>query len=406
MKFFLLKRQLSNLAAKASVPKVPEVPNVVEDNTIIKPPAPLFLPINENIPESVDPEKFASYTPVDRIKAIFDKHGSKAVQLASMQRTSGALMHLIYRAKADMPILFFDTQYLHQETYDLRDEFVKRYGLRIHSVLPELTPEQQDERYGKDLWKSVEGQPKCCYMRKEKPLVDTLRKLDADCTLSGVMRTQGGARKNIQCVDHDLRLNTITYNPLFDWSNEQLHSYTKENDIPVHKLYTMGYTSIGCKPCTTPVEAGEDDRAGRWRHLRSETGQTHAYCGMNYADMKPKTDVSATAQVVNAAVKKGGYWTKKNKTSEPTTKGGYWTKRNKAAEPTTPAPSMTRPDITPTITLTPQRPDTQHEQTPTPKQPQKNFQRAFSTEATNNSEQHHQIVEPPQSPSPTPPPAY
>lgn len=356
----MLKRQLSNLAGKAnmaSAQKVTDVPGVMEDHIKV-PPAPLFLPINDRIPESVDPEKFASFNPVDRIKAIFDKHGEKAVQLASMQRTSGALMHLIHKAKVDVPILFFDTQYLHDETYELRDQFVKRYGLRIHSVKPELTPEQQDLKHGRDLWKSVDGQPKCCFMRKEKPLIDTLRQLNADCTLSGIMRTQGGARKNVQPVDHDLRLNTITYNPLFDWTNEQLHAYTNDNSIPVHKLYSQGYTSIGCKPCTTPVEAGEDDRAGRWRHLRAQTGATHAYCGMNYADMKPNANVPATA-----SAKKGGYLSKKK--SQP-------------ANPET--------THTPTITLTPHK-ATEKSQPQSTNQKPKTLQRAFSTESINRTEQ-------------------
>ena len=74
-------------------------------------PAPLHL---EPVKATVDAAKFAALSPVDRIKLIFDTHGEKAVQLASMQRTSSVLMHHIYRAQVPLPILFFDTQYLHQ----------------------------------------------------------------------------------------------------------------------------------------------------------------------------------------------------------------------------------------------------------------------------------------------------
>jgi hypothetical protein len=34
--------------------------------------------------------------------------------------------------------------------------------------------------------------------------------------------------------------------------------------VLVHPLYAKGYTSFGCAPCTRPISAGEDDRAGRW----------------------------------------------------------------------------------------------------------------------------------------------
>jgi len=236
---------------------------------------------------SVDTVKFASLSPVDRIKYIHDIHGDKAIQLASMQRTSCVLMHLIHQANAGLPILFFDTEYLHQETYDLRDEFIHRYDLDITTIKPVITPEEQENLMGKELWSTVSGQPKCCYIRKEKPLADALKSMSVEATISGMMRAQGGARAKMDCIGHDTRTNVFTYNPLFDWTNKQLHDYTKEHNVPIHELYSQNYTSIGCKPCTTPVEKGEDDRAGRWRHLRELTGASHAYCGMNQTDNAP-----------------------------------------------------------------------------------------------------------------------
>ncbi|HIC49620.1 MAG TPA: phosphoadenylyl-sulfate reductase, partial [Dehalococcoidia bacterium] len=53
-------------------------------------------------------------------------------------------------------------------------------------------------------------------------------------------------------------------NPLADWSEEQVWEYVKTNDVPTNALYKQGYTSIGCAPCTRPIEPGEDTRAGRW----------------------------------------------------------------------------------------------------------------------------------------------
>jgi phosphoadenosine phosphosulfate reductase len=53
----------------------------------------------------------------------------------------------------------------------------------------------------------------------------------------------------------------------------------------VHPLHAEGYPSIGCYPCTTPVEPGEDERAGRWRHLRVlKDDEGPAYCGINFTD--------------------------------------------------------------------------------------------------------------------------
>lgn len=235
----------------------------------------------------IPPDKFAQYSHVDRIRAAFDVHGPRVVQLASMQKSAGVVMHLIHLSKLPIPILFIDTQYLHQETIDLRDKFQHKYGLEIRTVRPELTPTQQDLIHGKDLWKTKAGQPQCCYMRKEKPFMDAMTDMKAEATLAGLMRSEGGARKDTQAVGYDPRLNHFLYHPIFDFTNARVHAYTKEHDIPVHPLYALDYMSIGCAPCTTPVKPGEDARAGRWRHLRDEKeGKGVTYCGINYSDTK------------------------------------------------------------------------------------------------------------------------
>jgi phosphoadenosine phosphosulfate reductase len=48
-----------------------------------------------------------------------------------------------------------------------------------------------------------------------------------------------------------------------------------KHDVPYNPLHDRGYTSIGDAPLTTPTQAGEDERAGRWR------GQDRAECGLH-----------------------------------------------------------------------------------------------------------------------------
>jgi phosphoadenosine phosphosulfate reductase len=46
--------------------------------------------------------------------------------------------------------------------------------------------------------------------------------------------------------------------------------------LPEHPLYSKGYKSIGCAPCTSVVAEGEDPRAGRWRGLNKKE------CGIHF----------------------------------------------------------------------------------------------------------------------------
>lgn len=233
----------------------------------------------------INKDDFVAMSPLERIRAIDEAYGPRALQLASMQKTSCMIMHMIHRIKGRTLILFVDTQYHFQETLDLRDEYINKYGLDIVTVTPELTPEQQDRHYGRELYKFVDGQPICCEERKEKPFLKVARAEGTQATIAGLLRDEGGSRKTIGPIGHDPRVDAVTFHPLFDLTHEQVDEYIKEHDLPVHALYAENYLSIGCATCTTPVRPGEDRRAGRWRHLRDEDGQKPEYCNINFSDL-------------------------------------------------------------------------------------------------------------------------
>jgi len=235
--------------------------------------------------DTITTEEFVALDALERIRAVDEVYGDKALQLASMQKPATVILHMIHRLSAKTFILFVDTQYHFKETLEIRDEYIKRFGLAIHTVFPEETPEQQFKKWGQHLYKSVDGQPECCNLRKEKPFLKRAREKDIRATLAGLMREEGGARRDVEPIGHDPRLGSATYHPLFDWTYDQVDAYIAEHDLPVHALYAKGYASIGCEPCTTPIEPGEDKRAGRWRHLRDEDGNQPEFCNINFSDL-------------------------------------------------------------------------------------------------------------------------
>jgi phosphoadenosine phosphosulfate reductase len=104
------------------------------------------------------------------------------------------------------------------------------------------------------------------------PLANALAGFDA--WISGRKRYQGGARLHLPLVEADGP--RIKINPLAHWTKEDVRAYLKTHDLPEHPLVADGFRSIGCVPCTTRVEAGDDERAGRWRGL----GKTE--CGIHF----------------------------------------------------------------------------------------------------------------------------
>jgi len=146
-------------------------------------------------------------------------------------------------------------------------------------------------RHGPNLfYGSVEARRRCCHVRKVEPLRRALSGFDA--WVSGLRRDQSPSRASTPKVEID-RSNggLVKLNPLADWTAERVRDYVDENRVPCHPLYERGYTSIGCAPCTRPVEPGEDRRAGRWWW---ESAAERKECGLHVAGQAP--DVAAAGE--------------------------------------------------------------------------------------------------------------
>lgn len=222
---------------------------------------------------------------LERIRWAVETFGSKVILLSSMQRTSLVLMHMFHALGLANEILFVDTGYHFFETLRLRDQVMRQWHLNLVTVYPELSLEAQEGRFGKKLYACTDGQPECCRLRKEEPLLRYLADKPAPVLVNGLRREEGGRRANLKPMGRDFRTKGYQLSPLFDWKSADIDAYAAEHGLPVHPLYAQSYASIGCYPCTTPIQPGEDERAGRWRHLRVLAGpEAPQYCGINFSD--------------------------------------------------------------------------------------------------------------------------
>ena len=222
---------------------------------------------------------------LDRIRWAADRFGDGVVLLSSMQKTAVVLMHLFHRLGLSNEVLFVDTGFHFFETLKMRDEYMRRYRLNVVTLYPASTTEEQETLHGGKLFATVAGQPECCRMRKEAPLLAHLETKRAPVLTNGLRRAEGGRRRNVKPITEDPRTGGYQLSPLCDWTGDAVRAYIAEHGLLVHPLHAAGYPSIGCYPCTTPVEPGEDERAGRWRHLKVlQAEQGPAYCGINFTD--------------------------------------------------------------------------------------------------------------------------
>jgi phosphoadenosine phosphosulfate reductase len=183
----------------------------------------------------------------------------------------GLLAHLASTAHPGVRVVFLDTGYHFAETIGTRDWIAGVLPITLVNVQPPQTVAEQDLRYGPRLH---ERDPDlCCSLRKVQPLAQALAGLSA--WGSGVRRDEAATRAGTKVVDWDAKRGMVKVNPLAAWTQDDVDAYVAEHQVPVNPLAEIGYTSIGCAPCTRPVAAGEDPRAGRW------AGKGKTECGLH-----------------------------------------------------------------------------------------------------------------------------
>ena len=225
--------------------------------------------------------EFDDREPQELIEWADEKFGSKLAIITSFQAEGMVLIDMAVKINPSVKIITVDTGRLQQESYDFIDTVRNHYGIDIQIKFP-----QQDEleklvtSKGTNLfYESVTSRLLCCQIRKVRPL---LRALDGfDAWITGLRRDQWASRINIRKIelDHDHGA-IVKLNPLADWSEQEVREYTTANNVPVHPLYSKGYNSIGCRPCTRPINEGEDTRAGRWWWEKNAPKECGMHCSI------------------------------------------------------------------------------------------------------------------------------
>ena len=203
--------------------------------------------------------------------------GRRFAVVTSFQAEGMAILEMAVRISPDIRVITLDTGRLPAATFDLMDLAVRRYGVRIETVLPDPSAvESMVRSFGPNLFReSVAHRRACCEIRKVRPLARKLVSVDAYAV--GLRRGQSEGREDVpKAVESDGKWKL---SPLADWSKEQVLDYNRANDVPMHPLYERGYTSIGCEPCTRPTSAGEHERAGRWWWEQ----EGNAECGLHFS---------------------------------------------------------------------------------------------------------------------------
>ena len=209
--------------------------------------------------------------PATVLESAIEAFGDRLALVSSFGAESAVLLHMVSRLKPDVPVLFLDTGMLFGQTLDYRKTLAAKLGLTEVRDLRPLYNDLAVADPNAKLWQT--DTDACCNVRKVLPLDRALA--DFDAWITGRKRFHGGDRLSLPVVEQ--ADGQVKFNPLANWGKAELDAYMAEHDLPAHPLVAQGFPSIGCWPCTNPVEEGQDVRAGRW------AGQDKTECGIHVA---------------------------------------------------------------------------------------------------------------------------
>lgn len=188
------------------------------------------------------------------------------------------IIHMLAEIDPTVTMINLETGYQFPETLELRERIKDRYGIEVEYIRPELTVAEYEAEHGGPLYEMRPDQ--CCYDRKIRPLRQALERIQPRAWISAIRKDQTEHRAAASIIQWDAKFHLVKVNPLFHWSKSDVWSFIMKHDVPYNPLHDQGYPSIGCWPCTRAVQAGEDDRAGRW------AGKVKKECGLHVIEVK------------------------------------------------------------------------------------------------------------------------
>ncbi len=233
--------------------------------------------------------EYATKSPQEILQFALSKFENIAISFSGAEDV--ILIDMAAKITKNLKVFSIDTGRLHPETYRLFDKVRKHYDIELDVIFPDAQQVENLVR-NKGLFSFYQdGHKECCGIRKVLPLRRKLSTLDA--WITGQRKDQSpDTRATIPVIQLDMAFSAeeqkiIKFNPLANWTSEQVWEYIRYFDGPYNQLHEKGFISIGCEPCTKAVLPNQHEREGRWWWENAQNKE----CGfheMNVQDLASK----------------------------------------------------------------------------------------------------------------------
>ena len=209
-------------------------------------------------------QQFASLSLEEAFETLSTLRFKNIAFSTSLGQEDQVLTDVIFKNNHPIKVFTLDTGRLFEQTYDILDKTQKKYNKSISSFAPDNDELEAllDSKGPYSFYDSIENRKECCSIRKINPLQKALK--GVGLWITGLRASQSNSRSTLSFFSYDDAFGLPKFNPLVNWTLEEVENYLEQNNVPQNSLHKKGFVSIGCEPCTRAVKPGEDIRSGRW----------------------------------------------------------------------------------------------------------------------------------------------
>ncbi len=172
-------------------------------------------------------------SPIDIVRWAISKAGGRAIVSTNFRPYEAAILHVVTRVQADIPVLWVDHGYNKPATYLHAEALRKQLGLNIKPFLPRMTPAHRDAVHGPIPTTEQEAELKeFSAVMKLEPFQRGMRELAPTVWITALRKVQNPNRAELDIISPDGNFGSLKVSPFFHWTDAQLDAYLAEHGLP------------------------------------------------------------------------------------------------------------------------------------------------------------------------------
>ena len=174
-------------------------------------------------------------SPLEIVRWAIAQAAGRAIVSTNFRPYEAVVLHLATLAQPDIPVLWADHGYNRAATYRHAEELTRLLHLNLKLYVPRMTAAHYDATRGGAPEPTPENEERIkvfSAVMKLEPFQRGMKELAPSVWITGLRKVQNPGRAGMEIVTADGNFGTLKVNPVFAWTDKDMHAYLQEHTLP------------------------------------------------------------------------------------------------------------------------------------------------------------------------------